>query len=45
MRCDLDLPMAARGLFPGPYTVGHETVADVVAVGDDLRIRKAGDRS
>ena len=32
-RCDLDLPMAAAGLFPGPFAVGHETVAEVVAVG------------
>ncbi|HEX5189588.1 MAG TPA: alcohol dehydrogenase, partial [Streptosporangiaceae bacterium] len=26
-RCDLDLAMAAFGLFPGPYPVGHEAVA------------------
>ena len=32
-RCDLDLPMAAQGLFPGPFGVGHETVATVVDVG------------
>jgi hypothetical protein len=24
---DLDLPMAMAGLFPGPFAVGHETVA------------------
>jgi hypothetical protein len=22
-RCDLDLPMAVDGLFPGPFAVGH----------------------
>jgi threonine dehydrogenase-like Zn-dependent dehydrogenase len=43
-RCDLDLPMAMAGLFPGPFAVGHETVADVVAVGDAVRDRKPGDR-
>ena len=43
-RCDLDLPMATAGLFPGPFPVGHETVAEVVAVGDDVRARKPGDR-
>jgi alcohol dehydrogenase len=35
-RCDLDAPMAALGLFPGPYTVGHELVAEVVQVGADV---------
>src|SRR4030095_6902362 len=44
-RCDLDLPMAMAGLFPGPFAVGHETVADVVAVGDAVRDRKPGDRA
>ncbi len=29
-RCDLDLAMAAFGLFPGPYPVGHEAVAEIV---------------
>jgi hypothetical protein len=24
-RCDLDLPMATAGLFPGPFPVGHKT--------------------
>jgi hypothetical protein len=28
-------PMATAGLFPGPFAVGHETVADVVAIGPD----------
>lgn len=26
-RCDLDRQMAIQGLFPGPFAVGHETVA------------------
>src|SRR5262245_32300463 len=43
-RCDLDLPMATAGLFPGPFAVGHETVAEVVTVGDDVRVRKPGER-
>lgn len=43
-RCDLDLPMATAGLFPGPFAVGHETVAEVLAVGDQVRVRKPGDR-
>src|SRR5690349_24063076 len=34
-RCDLDQPMAAFGIFPGPFAVGHETVAEVVAVGEE----------
>src|SRR5258708_33492811 len=33
-RRDLDLAMAAFGLFPGPYPVGHEAVAEIVAGGD-----------
>lgn len=32
-RCDLDAPMAAFGMFPGPYVVGHELVGEVVEVG------------
>lgn len=35
-RCDLDAPMAAFGLFPGPFPVGHELVAEVVEVGADV---------
>ncbi|MGY1606145.1 zinc-dependent alcohol dehydrogenase [Geodermatophilus sp. SYSU D00700] len=38
-RCDLDAPMAALGLFPGPVPVGHELVADVVEVGADVALR------
>ena len=37
-RCDLDAPMAALGLFPGPYPVGHELVAEVVEVGADVAL-------
>ncbi len=44
-RCDLDLAMAAFGLFPGPYPVGHETVAEVVAVGADVSGWRPGDRA
>jgi threonine dehydrogenase-like Zn-dependent dehydrogenase len=43
-RCDLDLPMATAGLFPGPFALGHETVAEVVAIGSEVRSRKRGDR-
>lgn len=43
-RCDLDLPMALAGLFPGPFPVGHETIAEVVTVGDQVRVRQPGDR-
>lgn len=38
-RCDLDAPMAALGLFPGPFAVGHEVVAEVVEVGADVALR------
>ncbi len=38
-RCDLDAPMAALGLFPGPFPVGHEVVAEVVEVGRDVALR------
>ncbi len=43
-RCDLDPIMAGLGIFPGPFAVGHETVAEVVAVGEDVRDRAVGDR-
>jgi len=44
VRCDLDLPMTTAGLFPGPFAVGHETVAEAVAIGNHVRDRKPGDR-
>ncbi|HEX4308118.1 MAG TPA: alcohol dehydrogenase catalytic domain-containing protein [Solirubrobacterales bacterium] len=43
-RCDLDLPMAAAGIFPGPFGVGHETVAEVVEVGADVTAVAPGRR-
>lgn len=43
-RCDLDLPMAAAGLFPGPFGVGHEIVAEVVEVGPEVAAVAPGDR-
>lgn len=36
-RCDLDVPMAAFGLFPGPFPVGHEIAGEVVEVGAGVR--------
>lgn len=44
-RCDLDVPMATLGIFPGPYAVGHETVAEVVETGDDVSRWRPGDRA
>jgi threonine dehydrogenase-like Zn-dependent dehydrogenase len=43
-RCDLDLPMAAAGLFPGPFAVGHEIAAEVVEVGPRVTGVAAGQR-
>ena len=43
-RCDLDQPMAAMGIFPGPFAVGHETVGEVIAVGDGVGARRVGER-
>jgi threonine dehydrogenase-like Zn-dependent dehydrogenase len=43
-RCDLDQPMAAFGFFPGPFAVGHETVAEVIAVGEEVGERRVGER-
>lgn len=43
-RCDLDLPMAAFGLFPGPFPVGHEFVGEVVDIGPDVSGWSVGDR-
>ena len=43
--CDLDVAVA-EGLLPMPpgHAVGHEGVAEVVAVGDDVRGVRVGDR-
>ncbi len=43
-RCDLDLPMALVGLFPGPFPVGHEIAGRVAAVGDEVSAHRVGDR-
>jgi alcohol dehydrogenase len=43
--CDLDIAaLAGRYPLAGPYPFGHEGVADVVAVGDDVTTVAAGDR-
>jgi threonine dehydrogenase-like Zn-dependent dehydrogenase len=36
--------MAAEGLFPGPFGVGHESVAEVVEVGPEVTRVRAGER-
>jgi alcohol dehydrogenase len=43
-RCDLDLRMVTESLFPGPYPVGHELVAEVVEAGDTVRCHRPSDR-
>jgi threonine dehydrogenase-like Zn-dependent dehydrogenase len=43
-RCDLDLRMATEALFPGPYPVGHEAVAEVIDIGEAVRRHRPGDR-
>lgn len=43
-RCDLDPAMAAAGLFPGPYPVGHEVVGEILAVGGGVERHGVGDR-
>lgn len=43
-RCDLDASMAAFGLFPGPFPVGHEAVAEVVATAPDVTRWQPGDK-
>jgi alcohol dehydrogenase len=43
-RCDLDMAMAAFGLFPGPFAVGHEAVAEVTAIGADVASFEIGQR-
>ena len=44
-RCDLDLLIAtgAAGM-PGPFAMGHETLGEVVDVGDRVREFRPGDR-
>lgn len=43
-RCDLDAAMVAAGLFTGPFPVGHELVAEVVAVGSAVTGWRGGER-
>lgn len=43
-RCDLDSPMVAWGMFPGPFPVGHEIAAELVAVGEGVTHHRTGDR-
>jgi alcohol dehydrogenase len=43
-RCDLDPIMAAAGLFPGPFAVGHEVVGEVLELGAGVTHHKVGDR-
>ena len=43
-RCDLDTAMAGFGIFPGPYPVGHEIAAEVVAVGAGVTRLRPGQR-
>ncbi len=43
--CDLDVAVAhGRAPLPPGYAVGHEGLAEVVAVGDSVRSVRAGDR-
>lgn len=42
-RCDLDLPMAQVGLFPGPFPVGHEVAGRIAAIGDQVSVHRPGD--
>jgi alcohol dehydrogenase len=44
-RCDIDLPLMA-GVFPirEPFALGHECVAEVVALGDHVRGLEVGQR-
>ncbi|MGH3674756.1 MAG: alcohol dehydrogenase catalytic domain-containing protein, partial [Mycobacterium sp.] len=43
--CDLDVAVS-RGRLPMPpgHAVGHEGIADVIAVGDGVAVVKVGDR-
>ena len=43
-RCDLDSIMATFGMFPGPFAVGHEAVAEIVDVGADVVSHRPGER-
>src|SRR6516162_3145913 len=43
-RCDLDAPMGLQGIFPTPFPVGHEIVAEVIDVGSAVGKRHIGER-
>jgi alcohol dehydrogenase len=45
-RCDIDLPLTS-GIFPirEPFALGHECVAEVVALGDGVRGLEIGQRA
>ena len=43
-RCDLDIAMASFGIFPGPFPVGHEAVAEVVEIGEQVGSVAVGER-
>jgi alcohol dehydrogenase len=43
--CDLDAGIVAGSApLPGPFAFGHEFVADIVAIGDNVRTVAVGDR-
>ena len=43
-RCDLDIAMASFGIFPGPFPVGHEAVAEVIEIGEQVGSVAVGER-
>jgi threonine dehydrogenase-like Zn-dependent dehydrogenase len=43
-RCDLDLPMVTAGIFPPAFAIGHEFVAEILSVGDQVTQRQVGER-
>jgi threonine dehydrogenase-like Zn-dependent dehydrogenase len=43
-RCDLDVQMVSAGLFPGPFTVGHQIVGEVIAAGEAVEVHRIGER-
>ncbi len=43
-RCDLDLPMVTAGRFAPPFVAGHEFVAQILSVGDQVADRRVGER-
>jgi alcohol dehydrogenase len=44
-RCDLDASiLRGQAPFQGPFAIGHECVAEVIAIGDDVKSVSVGDR-